>query len=57
MSTLADNRIAFTHLPHPAPVPVDQRTAALAEPGFGKLFSDHMVSIDWTEDAGWHNAT
>ncbi|MBD3775386.1 MAG: branched-chain amino acid aminotransferase [Rhodobacteraceae bacterium] len=32
------------------------RDAALANPGFGTLFSDHMVSIDYTEERGWHDA-
>jgi branched-chain amino acid aminotransferase len=56
MATLAQPSLAFTHLPHPSPVPVDVRKAALADPGFGKLFTDHMVSIDWTEGEGWHSA-
>jgi branched-chain amino acid aminotransferase len=29
------------------------REAILAAPGFGRYFTDHMVRIDWTEDAGW----
>ena len=57
MATLAASQISFNRLPHPSPVPVDVRDAALADPGFGKLFSDHMVSIDWSEVASWHNAT
>ena len=52
----AFTRPAFTRIAHPAPVPAAVRDAALADPGFGKLFSDHMVSIDWSEGAGWHNA-
>lgn len=56
MATLAASALAFTRLPHPSPVPVDVREAALADPGFGKLFSDHMVTIDWSEEDGWHNA-
>ena len=28
----------------------------LANPGFGHYRTDHMVTIDWTEDKGWHNA-
>ncbi len=28
----------------------------LAAPGFGEYFTDHMVSISWTKDAGWHDA-
>jgi branched-chain amino acid aminotransferase len=57
MATLAKPRIAFTRLPHPAPVPAAPRAALLADPGFGKVFSDHMVSIAWSEDRGWHSAT
>jgi branched-chain amino acid aminotransferase len=33
-----------------------EREAILADPGFGKHFTDHMVSIDWTLEGGWHNA-
>ncbi len=29
------------------------RAAALADPGFGRYFTDHMVKIDWTEAGGW----
>src|SRR5699024_3960888 len=25
-------------------------------PGFGQYFTDHMVTIDWTEEKGWHDA-
>ncbi|HVR91306.1 MAG TPA: branched-chain amino acid aminotransferase [Novosphingobium sp.] len=56
MATLAATT-RFTQLPHPAPTSAEVRTAALADPGFGKIFSDHMVSIDWTEGRGWHDAT
>ncbi|MEG0528626.1 MAG: branched chain amino acid aminotransferase, partial [Longicatena sp.] len=24
--------------------------------GFGKYFTDHMFTIDWTTEKGWHNA-
>ncbi|HMO69270.1 MAG TPA: branched chain amino acid aminotransferase, partial [Novosphingobium sp.] len=57
MATVAADALAFTRLPHPAPTPVDQRAAVLANPGFGTNFSDHMVTIDWTEGRGWHSAT
>ncbi len=49
--------IEFARQPHPAPVSLADRNQALANPGFGSVFSDHMVSIDWTEGLGWHNAT
>jgi branched-chain amino acid aminotransferase len=28
----------------------------LKDPGFGKVFTDHMVTIRWTRDRGWHDA-
>ncbi len=46
----------FAHLPHPAPVPGETRAQAIADPGFGKVFTDHMVSIDYDSDRGWHDA-
>lgn len=36
--------------------PLAEREAALLDPGFGDIFTDHMVSIEWTSDQGWHNA-
>ncbi|UYN82485.1 MAG: branched-chain amino acid aminotransferase [Microcella sp.] len=33
---------------------VDEREAILADPGFGKHFTDHMVDICWSERGGWH---
>ena len=33
-----------------------EREAALVDPGFGKVFTDHMVSISWTREQGWHDA-
>jgi len=56
MATLAEPEITFTRQPHPAPVPADVRAQILANPGFGTNFTDHMVSIDWTEGRGWHDA-
>jgi len=35
----------------------DERLAEiLANPGFGTYFTDHMFTVEWTPDAGWHNA-
>ena len=33
-----------------------EREVILSDPGFGKHFTDHMVSIRWTLDEGWHAA-
>ncbi|NLB47756.1 MAG: branched chain amino acid aminotransferase, partial [Microbacteriaceae bacterium] len=37
-------------------LPEAEREAVLADPGFGKQFTDHMVSITWTAEQGWHDA-
>ena len=47
--------LQFVRIPHPAPVPGATRAQAVADPGFGTVFTDHMVSIDWSEGEGWHN--
>ena len=36
-------------------VAADQRAILLADPGFGRLFTDHMVTIRYTEGQGWHS--
>lgn len=28
----------------------------LANPGFGTFFTDHMFTVEWTPDEGWHDA-
>src|SRR5437867_3067200 len=38
------------------PVAAAQRERMLANPGFGRIFTEHMVRIHWTPDAGWHDA-
>ncbi|NNH72302.1 branched-chain amino acid aminotransferase [Nocardia uniformis] len=45
----------FTRTPHPAPTSAERRQEILAAPGFGRFFSDHMVSIDYV-GGEWVNA-
>ncbi|GAA2005911.1 branched-chain amino acid aminotransferase [Nocardiopsis rhodophaea] len=33
-----------------------ERAALLESPGFGNVFTDHMVTIRYTEDKGWYDA-
>jgi branched-chain amino acid aminotransferase len=46
----------FAFDPNPAPVAVNERTALLADPGFGRVFTDHMALIRYNEAQGWHDA-
>jgi branched-chain amino acid aminotransferase len=48
---------AFKRLPHPSPASDADREQLIADPGFGKTFTDHMVTIRWTTDKGWHDAS
>jgi len=44
----------LTRLPHPSPTPDDVRAKLIADPGFGTVFTDHMVVIDYDEvQGGW----
>ncbi|MEU5839777.1 branched-chain amino acid aminotransferase [Streptomyces diacarni] len=49
-------RIDFDRKPAAQPVADAEREAVLANPGFGRYFTDHMVTIQWTEGRGWHDA-
>jgi branched-chain amino acid aminotransferase len=48
--------LKFVRHPHPSPVPADKRAALLKDPGFGRVFSDHMVTIRYSDAKGWHDA-
>ncbi|GAA0801437.1 branched-chain amino acid aminotransferase [Spirilliplanes yamanashiensis] len=41
---------------NPQPVSDAERTALLANPGFGRIFTDHMVTIRYAEGKGWYDA-
>ncbi|MDG2521830.1 branched-chain amino acid aminotransferase [Caulobacter segnis] len=47
---------AFTIERRADPISDADRAALLADPGFGKVFTDHMVTIRWSLDKGWHDA-
>jgi branched-chain amino acid aminotransferase len=34
----------------------ETRAKLLADPGFGRLFTEHMVRISWSRERGWHDA-
>ena len=47
--------LEFTRQPA-QPVPAERRAELLATPGFGDTFSDHMVTVQWSAEHGWHDA-
>jgi len=47
---------AFARDEHPNVVANEARAALLENPGFGKVFTDHMVTIRYREGEGWHDA-
>ena len=52
----ADHGPVFARRPHPAPVAANARASMLEDPGFGRVFTDHMATIRWTEERGWRDA-
>ncbi len=42
--------------PSNEPLAAAERAARLADPTFGRVFTDHMISARWTEGRGWHDA-
>jgi branched-chain amino acid aminotransferase len=49
--------IRFSVSPVANRVPAAERDRRLASPGFGRVFTDHMVSIQWDATEGWHDGT
>jgi len=48
--------LPFELEPHANPVAAETRAGLLANPGFGRVFTDHMVTIRYSEGQGWHSA-
>src|SRR5580704_9412684 len=47
--------IDFEIRPSGHPMPDAEREAVLATPGFGRVFTDHMITLRWTAERGWHD--
>lgn len=49
--------LVIEHVPHTALISAGIREQAIADPGFGRVFTDHMVEIDYDASrGGWHCA-
>jgi branched-chain amino acid aminotransferase len=47
--------IDFEVRPSSRPVPAAERETILAAPEFGQVFTDHMITLRWSADCGWHD--
>ena len=50
------DRGSFRFVPNPAPIAANDRSAMLVDPGFGRVFTDHMAVIRYSDDKGWYDA-
>lgn len=42
--------------PTSSQLPADERARRVADPGFGRYFTDHMVTVQWSAGRGWYAA-
>jgi len=47
--------IDFEIRPAQTRVPAAERARLLEAPGFGQVFTDHMITLRWSADRGWHD--
>ena len=55
MTAGASPEISFAVHPAPDPVPTARRAELMEAPGFGRVFTDHMITLRWTPERGWHD--
>ena len=46
----------FRFEPNAAPIAAEERAERLIDPGFGRVFTDHMATARWSDEQGWHDA-
>src|SRR4051812_37201713 len=49
------DHLEFEIRPNPAPVGAAERAALLANPGFGRIFTDHMATVRYADGKGWYD--
>jgi branched-chain amino acid aminotransferase len=55
MTASVTTEIPFTRHPASHPLPEPERARILGDPGFGRYFTDHMITARWTAGRGWHD--
>lgn len=53
---MTDRPLEFTLARNTSPASDEVRAGILADPGFGRFHTDHMVSLSYTTADGWHDA-
>lgn len=53
---MAASAASFAFEPSTEPVPAEERARRLENPGFGKVFTDHMALVRYSDERGWHDA-
>jgi branched-chain amino acid aminotransferase len=48
--------LTFDFQPNPTSVAATERATLLADPGFGRVFTDHMAVVRYADGKGWHDA-
>ncbi len=48
--------VEFAFRAHPSPTSAAERQALMVNPGFGRVFTDHMVTIRYADGKGWYDA-
>jgi branched-chain amino acid aminotransferase len=52
---MSDLTIALS--PSTSPRSAEERTGMMQDPGFGQVFTDHMVTAHYSRDRGWYDAS
>jgi branched-chain amino acid aminotransferase len=55
MTASLDTEIQFEINLSQTRVPAADRARILEAPGFGQVFTDHMITLRWTAERGWHD--
>ncbi len=55
MTANPETEIDFEIHPSENTVPAAERKRILEAPGFGQVFTDHMITLRWSAELGWHD--